>query len=119
MELGAEPIQEAPGAPEGLKLSNDGNWKGSETGTRPPNIPKPRGSVEGLPRSADPAVETWTKGKPCFHKETQLKLLYLVLKLTCERCDVVDDVVKVPEADQPFPALEPWLAPPTILCLCP
>lgn len=27
----------------GAKLSR-GNWKGSETGTRPPNIPKPRGT---------------------------------------------------------------------------
>lgn len=27
----------------GAKLSR-GNWKGRETGTRPPNIPKPRGT---------------------------------------------------------------------------
>lgn len=30
-------------APGGVKLSR-GNWKGSETGTRPPNIPKPNGT---------------------------------------------------------------------------
>lgn len=95
MELGAEPMPAAPGAPGGLKLSNGGNWKGSETGTRPPNIPKPRGRAEGLPRSGVPAVDT------------------------CERCDVVEDVAKVPEAAQPFPAFEFWLAPPTTLCLCP
>lgn len=95
MELGAEPMPAAPGAPGGLKLSSEGNWKGSETGTRPPSIPKPRGRVEGFPRRAEPAVDT------------------------CERCDVVEDVAKVPEATQPFPALEPWLAPPTTRCLWP
>ncbi len=58
MELGAEPMPVAPGAPGGLKLSNGGNWKGSETGTRPPNIPKPRGRAEGLPRRGVPAVDT-------------------------------------------------------------
>lgn len=58
LELGAEPMPAAPGAPGGLKLSNGGNWKGSETGTRPPNIPKPRGRAEGLPRREVPAVDT-------------------------------------------------------------
>lgn len=58
MELGAVPIPAAPEAPGGLKLSNDGNWKGSETGTRPPNIPKPRDKAEGLPRRGVPAVDT-------------------------------------------------------------
>lgn len=95
MELGAEPMPVAPGAPAGLKLSNEGNWKGSETGTRPPNIPKPRGRAEGLPRRGEPAVDT------------------------CERCDVVEGLARDPETAQPFPALEPWLAPPTALCLCP
>lgn len=73
MELGAEPIPVAPGAPGGLKLSKGGNWKGRETGTRPPNIPKPRGRVEGLPRRVDPAVETCRdkdkeKGLVWFHE---------------------------------------------------
>lgn len=58
LELGAEPMPAAPGPPGGLKLSNGGNWKGSETGTRPPNIPKPRGRAEGLPRREVPAVDT-------------------------------------------------------------
>lgn len=58
LELGAEPMPAAPGAPGGLKLSNGGNWKGSETGTSPPNIPKPRGRAEGLPRREVPAVDT-------------------------------------------------------------
>lgn len=83
-----------PVAPGGLKLSKEGNWKGSETGTRPPNMPKPRGRVEGLPRRAEPAV-------------------------TCERRDVVEEEANVPEAAQPFPAFEPGLAPPITLCLCP
>lgn len=59
LELGAEPMPVAPGAPGGLKLSNGGNWKGSETGIRPPNIPKPRGRAEGLPRREVPAVDTY------------------------------------------------------------
>lgn len=59
LELGAEPMLPAPGAPGGLKLSSGGNWKGSETGTRPPSIPKPRGRAGGLPRRGVPAVETW------------------------------------------------------------
>lgn len=58
MELGAEPMPAAPGALGGLKLSRDGNWKGRETGTRLPNIPKFRGSVGGPPRREDPAVDT-------------------------------------------------------------
>lgn len=57
LELGAEPMPAAPGAPGGLKLSNGGNWKGSETGTRPPNIPKPRDRAEGLPKREEPAVD--------------------------------------------------------------
>lgn len=58
LELGAEPMPAVPGAPGGLKLSKGGNWKGSETGTRPPSIPKPRGRGEGLPRREVPAVDT-------------------------------------------------------------
>lgn len=61
MELGAEAMPAIPGAPAGLKLSNGGNWKGSETGTRPPSIPKPSGRAEGLPRREAPAVDTCTR----------------------------------------------------------
>lgn len=32
---------------------------------------------------------------------------------------MLEDVVKVPEAVHSFPALAPWLTPPTTLCLCP
>ena len=59
-----------PGAPGGLKLSNEGNWKGSETGTRPPNIPKPSGRPEGLPRREVPAVDT------CRNKTTSNDYCY-------------------------------------------
>lgn len=58
LELGAELKPPAPGAPGGLKLSRGGNWKGSETGTRPPSIPKPRGRGAGLPRREEPVVDT-------------------------------------------------------------
>lgn len=87
-------MPDPPGAAEGLKLSSGGNWKGIDTGTRPPNIPKPKGREEGLPRSEEPVVDT------------------------CGRCDVVEDVGRLVEDDQPLPAFEPWLVPPTALCFC-
>lgn len=41
-----------------LRLSREGNWKGNETGTRPPNIPKPRGREDDEPkRELLPEVE--------------------------------------------------------------
>lgn len=83
----------APGAAGGLKLSSGGNWKGSETGTRPPSIPKPK-EREEFPKSEEPVVVTWG------------------------RWDVVEDVAKLPEDGQPLPAFEPWLVPPTALLLC-
>lgn len=45
--------------PGGGKLSSEGNWKGRETGTRPPSIPKPSGR-EGPaePSRALPADDT-------------------------------------------------------------
>lgn len=58
LELGVVPMPAAPGAPGGLKLSKGGNWKGSETGTRPPSMPKLRGREEGLPRRGAAVVET-------------------------------------------------------------
>lgn len=47
-----------------LKLSSEGNWKGSDTGTRPPIKPKPRGRAGGLPtRPPPPATDdTWGGG---------------------------------------------------------
>lgn len=49
MVAGEEPmlLQPEPPGPVGLKFRSDGNWKGKETGTRPPSIPKPRGRVGG------------------------------------------------------------------------
>lgn len=84
MALGADPRPDAPGAPAGLKLSNGGNWKGSETGTRPPNIPKPRGRAEGPPRREAPAVPAacWggTPARRDEHKEgEQGKCLFILL----------------------------------------
>lgn len=58
LELGADPIPAAPEAPGGLKLSKGGNWKGSDTGTRLPNMPKPRGRAGGVPRMEEPADDT-------------------------------------------------------------
>lgn len=40
-------VPRVPGALGGVKLSSGGNWKGRETGTRPPSMPKPRGSEGG------------------------------------------------------------------------
>ena len=62
-ELGAPP--RPPGTPGGaLKLSREGNWKGSDTGTSPPSMPYPRGSVGGLPTRPPPATDdTWGKGE--------------------------------------------------------
>lgn len=94
MELGVEPIPAAPGATGGLKLSSEGNWKGIETGTRPPSMPKPRGRLEEFPRRVEPVVDA------------------------CGRWDVVEDVGKLPEDDQPLPAFELWLVPPTVLDRC-
>lgn len=59
--LAAEPLDAAlePAAPSGGRLSSGGNWKGRDTGTRPPSIPKPRGrDVAELSRPPLPAVET-------------------------------------------------------------
>lgn len=41
------------------RFSMGENWNGSDTGTRPPSIPKPRGREEAEPRRpAFPVVET-------------------------------------------------------------
>lgn len=99
LALAAVPMEPAPGAPGAVKLSSEGNWKGSVTGTKPPNIPKLSGRAAGLPRRA------------------------LLADDTCERCDVAEGVVdRVPDdtARPPPPALDPWPAPPAVaLCLCP
>lgn len=58
--LVAEPLAAAlePAAPRG-RFSSEGNWKGRDTGTRPPSIPKPRGRDEAEPsRPPLPAAET-------------------------------------------------------------
>lgn len=59
------PMLLTPGTPgpAGLKLRSDGNWKGKETGTRPPSIPKPRGREGGTePKRLLPEDEdTWRK----------------------------------------------------------
>lgn len=48
-----------PAVPSGGRLSSGGNWKGRETGTKPPSIPKPRGRDGAeLSRLLLPAVET-------------------------------------------------------------
>lgn len=59
--LAAEPLAAAlePAAPSGDRFSSGGNWKGRDTGTRPPSIPKPRGRDEAEPsRPLLPAAET-------------------------------------------------------------
>lgn len=58
LEFGADPMAPAPEAPGGLKLSRGGNWKGSETGTRLPSMPKPRGRAGGVARREEPAEDT-------------------------------------------------------------
>ena len=49
----------------GGRLSREGNWKGRETGTRPPSMPKPSGrDGPAEPRRALPADDTcnrWAK----------------------------------------------------------
>lgn len=59
--LAVEPLAVVlePAVPRELRLSREGNWKGRDTGTRLPNIPKPRGRDEGEPnRGLLPDVET-------------------------------------------------------------
>lgn len=58
--LAAEPAAVLePAVPSGGRFSSEGNWKGRDTGTRPPSIPNPRGRVEAEPsRLPLPAVET-------------------------------------------------------------
>lgn len=59
--LAAEPLAAVlePAVPKGGKFNSGGNWKGSDTGTRPPSIPKPRGRDGAEPsRLPLPAVET-------------------------------------------------------------
>lgn len=60
MLLAAEPAAVLePAVPSGGRFSSEGNWKGRDTGTRPPSIPNPRGRVEAEPsRLPLPAVET-------------------------------------------------------------
>lgn len=40
-------------------MSRGGNWKGSDTGTRLPSMPKPRGRAGGVARREEPADDTW------------------------------------------------------------
>lgn len=42
----------------GGRFSRDGNWNGRDTGTSPPNIPKPRGREGGEARRPPPAEDT-------------------------------------------------------------
>lgn len=59
--LAVEPLAAAPepAVPRGGRFSSGGNWKGRDTGTRPPSIPNPRGRGEAEPsRLPPPAVET-------------------------------------------------------------
>lgn len=59
--LAAEPLAAVLelAAPSGGRFSSGGNWKGRDTGTRPPSMPKPRGRDEGVPsRLPLPAAET-------------------------------------------------------------
>lgn len=59
--LAVEPLAVVlePAVARELRLSREGNWKGKDTGTRPPNIPKPRGREEEEPsKELLPDVET-------------------------------------------------------------
>lgn len=59
--LAAEPLAAVlePAVPSGGRFSSWGNWKGRDTGTRPPSIPNPRGRDVAEPsRPPLPAVET-------------------------------------------------------------
>lgn len=48
-----------PAAPSEGRFNSDGNWKGRDTGTSPPSIPKPSGRDEAeLSRLLLPAAET-------------------------------------------------------------
>lgn len=109
------------------KLQEGWNWATTETGRvarQAPDLPtsrspgaKQRGCPGGECLQSIPAKETQNIYK--YIQNKTLRVTSRWWKLTCERCDVVEDVAKVPEATQPFPAFEPWLAPPTTLCLCP
>lgn len=57
--LAAEPpaVVLEPAAPSGGRFNSWGNWKGRDTGTRPPSIPNPRGSEEAEPSRPPPATE--------------------------------------------------------------
>lgn len=56
-------------------MSSEGNWKGRETGTRPPSIPKPRGRGEviELKRLLPDAVDPWRRRE--LHKFSMIELL--------------------------------------------
>lgn len=59
--LAAEPLDAVlePAVPSCDRFSSGGNWKGRDTGTRPPSIPNPRGRDEAeLSRPPLPVVET-------------------------------------------------------------
>jgi len=79
LELGAELMPAVPGAPGALKLSSEGYWKGNDTGTRPPIIPKPRGRAEWLLRRGEPAVDTWKMSEKeqlhCFNFTQKWKFI--------------------------------------------
>lgn len=66
-------LQPGTPGPGGLKLSSDGNWKGRETGTRPPSIPKPRGrgGVTEPKRLLPDAVDPWRRRASCEIKHYQ------------------------------------------------
>lgn len=74
-------------------MSSEGNWKGSDTGTRPPSMPKLSGREEGLPSRGLPAEDT-------------------------DRWEVTGGVAMVPVRARLPTTLFPWEAPPTALCLC-
>lgn len=59
--LAAEPLAAVlePAVPSGGRFSSGGNWKGKDTGTRPPSIPNPIGRDGAEPsRLPLPAVDT-------------------------------------------------------------
>ena len=53
------PVLEPAVPPNGGRFKSEGNWKGRDTGTSPPNIPKPSGRDGAEPRRLLLAEDTW------------------------------------------------------------
>lgn len=68
-------------------MSKGGNWKGSDTGTRLPSMPKPRGRAGGVARREEPADDTWRcrRVSACRPGDKDTSFLWSLQLLTCER----------------------------------